>query len=97
MTFAVRVSEIFDTPVFLSTVTPGKLPTFWLRPVSALKRELLPLLGFPTNAIVYGRCMQWAKLQIDNGLNPAGSYNFEKFPDCENGNKLTLIVIPPAI
>jgi hypothetical protein len=39
------------TPVFLSTVTPGKFPTFWLRPVKELNKEDLPLLGFPTNAI----------------------------------------------
>jgi hypothetical protein len=29
--------------------------------VSALKRELFPLLGFPTNAMVYGRCMNEAQ------------------------------------
>jgi hypothetical protein len=39
-------------PVFLSTVTPGKLPTFWLRPVNALNSELFPLFGFPTSAIL---------------------------------------------
>src|ERR1700730_1930861 len=49
--WAVSDSDILETPVFLSTVTPGKLPTFWLRPVSALKRELFPLLGLPTSAI----------------------------------------------
>lgn len=38
-------------PVFLSTVTPGKLPTFWFRPVNALNNEDLPLLGLPTNAM----------------------------------------------
>jgi hypothetical protein len=44
--------EIREIPVFLSTVTPGKLPTFWLRPVSALKSEVFPLLGFPTKAML---------------------------------------------
>lgn len=49
---AESVSEIAQLPVFLSTVTPGKLPTFWLRPVSTLNKELLPLLGLPTNAML---------------------------------------------
>jgi hypothetical protein len=35
----------------LSTVTPGKLPTFWFNPVKALNKDVLPLLGLPTNAI----------------------------------------------
>src|SRR5438046_91202 len=39
-------------PVFLSTVTPAKFPTFCRRPVSALKSEDFPLLGFPTRAIL---------------------------------------------
>jgi hypothetical protein len=39
-------------PDRLSTVTPGKLATFWFRPVSALKTVDLPLLGLPTNAIL---------------------------------------------
>jgi hypothetical protein len=52
------VSLILDMPVFLSTVTPAKLPTFWFKPVRALNKELFPLLGLPTNAIVYGRCMK---------------------------------------
>src|ERR1700761_5306442 len=51
MIFTERPGASSLTPVFLSTVTPGKLPTFWLRPVSALKRELFPLLGLPTSAI----------------------------------------------
>ena len=54
-TLAVRSSDILATPVFLSTVTPGKLPTFWFIPVRELNRELFPLLGLPTNAMVYGR------------------------------------------
>lgn len=48
---AERVSEILLFPVFLSTVTPGKFPTFWFNPVSELKRELFPLFGLPTKAI----------------------------------------------
>lgn len=65
MILAVSVSDILEIPVFLSTVTPGKFPTFWFNPVRELNRELFPLLGLPTNAIVYGRCMvQSAKLTI---------------------------------
>jgi len=41
----------FSSPDFLSTVTPGKFPTFWLRPVSKLNNVVFPQLGFPTNAI----------------------------------------------
>src|SRR5215472_8153096 len=51
MMLALRPCASWVDPIFLSTVTPGKLPTFWLRPVSALKSELLPLLGLPTRAI----------------------------------------------
>jgi hypothetical protein len=53
----------------LSTVTPGKLPTFWLSPVRTLNSELLPLLGLPTKAIVYGRGMEKMKNSIDCILN----------------------------
>ena len=51
MILAVRVAEIAHSPDLLSTVTPGKLPTFCFNPVSALNRELFPLLGFPSSAI----------------------------------------------
>jgi hypothetical protein len=51
MISAFMLSEIAVLPVFLSTVTPGKFPTFWLRPVKQLNKEVLPLLGFPTKAI----------------------------------------------
>src|SRR5580698_8131759 len=48
-------------PLFLSTVTPGKLPTFWFRPVRALKRELFPLFGLPMRAIGSVFCFNvWA-------------------------------------
>src|ERR1700733_2995464 len=47
----VKPGEISVLPLFLSTVTPGKFPTFWFIPVNALKRELFPLFGFPTRAI----------------------------------------------
>jgi hypothetical protein len=40
-------------PTFFSTVTPGQLPTYWFDPVSMLKNVVLPLLGFPTSAIVF--------------------------------------------
>ena len=52
MIVLVRLSAIWQWPVFLSTVTPGKLPTCCFSPVSILNKELLPLLGFPTNAIL---------------------------------------------
>lgn len=39
-------------PVWCSTVTPGKLATFWRSPVRALKRVDLPALGGPTRATV---------------------------------------------
>jgi hypothetical protein len=48
---ASTVGEIEEVPIFLSTVTPGKFPTFWFRPVSVLNKELFPLFGFPTKAI----------------------------------------------
>ena len=73
-----------DVPVFLSTVTPGKLPTFWLRPVSTLKRELLPLLGLPTNAMVYDCCMDGAKLKTETGLCSFWELGMKEFPDCES-------------
>ena len=47
----VRPGARLLTPLFLSTVTPGKLPTFWFNPVRELKSELFPLLGLPTRAI----------------------------------------------
>jgi hypothetical protein len=37
-------------PSTRSTVTPAKLPTRWLRPVSALKRVVLPVFGLPMMA-----------------------------------------------
>ena len=37
---------------FLSTVTPAQLPTFSFLPVRALNIVVLPLLGFPANAIL---------------------------------------------
>ena len=57
-------------PVFLSTVTPGKLPTFWFNPVNTLKSELFPLLGLPTNAMfIFFVKLKWtAKLTAFNGL-----------------------------
>lgn len=51
MILAVSEDEIADSPDLLSTVTPGKLPTFCFNPVNTLNKELLPLLGFPSNAI----------------------------------------------
>jgi hypothetical protein len=41
----------WQKPVFLSTVTPGKFPTFWFSPVRELNTDVFPLFGFPTNAI----------------------------------------------
>ena len=49
---AESVSEIVHWPVFLSTVTPGKFPTFWFKPVNTLNSELFPLFGLPTNAML---------------------------------------------
>ena len=49
--FAVIPGSSTHVPVFLSTVTPGKLPTFWFKPVIALNSEVFPLLGLPTNAM----------------------------------------------
>ena len=37
---------------FLSTVTPAQFPIFSFRPVSALYIVVLPLFGFPVNAIL---------------------------------------------
>ena len=39
-------------PSLRSTVTPGKLPTCWLAPVSWLKRVVLPQFWLPTRANV---------------------------------------------
>lgn len=38
-------------PLFFSTVVPGKLLIFCLRPVSKLKRVDFPQLGFPISAM----------------------------------------------
>ena len=46
-------------PSFFSTVTPGQLPTYWLDPVRALNRVVLPQLGFPARARRMGR-VSWA-------------------------------------
>ena len=51
MIFACSSGEGLNVPIFLSTVTPGKFPTCWCKPVSSLNKELLPLLGLPTRAI----------------------------------------------
>ena len=50
-----RSSPSRASPSFFSTVTPGQLPTYWLEPVRALKRVVLPQLGLPTRATVQGR------------------------------------------
>ena len=42
------------SPVCCSTVTPGKLATFWRIPVSRLKSVVLPEFGGPTSATVFG-------------------------------------------
>src|SRR5438309_5674945 len=47
-----RLSGRAAMPVCCSTVTPGKLATLWRRPVSLLKRVVLPQLGGPTRATV---------------------------------------------
>ena len=47
-----RPSGSSAMPVCCSTVTPGKLATFWRSPVSRLKRVVLPELGGPTTATV---------------------------------------------
>ena len=39
-------------PVCCSTVTPGKLATFWRKPVRRLKSVVLPELGGPMTATV---------------------------------------------
>ena len=41
-------------PSLRSTVTPGKLPTCWLEPVSWLKRVVLPQFWLPARAKVSG-------------------------------------------
>src|SRR5215203_3058015 len=51
MILPVMVDEIGVVPVFLSTVTPGKLPVRWFKPVKTLNSEVFPLFGFPTKAI----------------------------------------------
>ena len=39
-------------PMWCSTVTPGKLATFWRNPVRRLKRVVFPEFGGPTSATV---------------------------------------------
>ena len=51
MIFTLCFSLMFEVPIFLSTVTPGKLPICWFKPVSTLNRDDFPLFGLPTNAI----------------------------------------------
>ena len=43
-------------PDFFSTVTPGKLPVFWRKPVNALNNVDLPALGLPTSATFIFPC-----------------------------------------
>src|ERR1044071_1306372 len=47
-----RLSGSAAKPVCCSTVTPGKLATFWRSPVSLLNSVVLPQLGGPTNTTV---------------------------------------------
>ena len=47
-----RPSGSSAIPVCCSTVTPGKLATFWRSPVRRLKSVVLPELGGPTSATV---------------------------------------------
>ena len=47
-----RPSGSSAIPVCCSTVTPGKLATFWRSPVRRLNRVVLPELGGPTSATV---------------------------------------------
>ena len=42
-------------PSLRSTVTPGKLPTCWLEPVSWLKRVVFPQFWLPARAKARGR------------------------------------------
>lgn len=42
-------------PIFVSTVTPARLPVRRVLPVSELNNVVLPLLGLPTNAILIVR------------------------------------------
>ena len=50
-----RPTVVALEPSFFSTVTPGQLPTYWLEPVRALKRVVLPQLGLPARAIRMAR------------------------------------------
>ena len=52
-------SPMWAVPSFFSTVTPGQLPTYWLEPVRALNRVVLPQLGLPARATRMAR-LSWA-------------------------------------
>ena len=72
--------DIEAVPTFLSTVTPGKFPTFWLRPVSVLNNELFPLLGFPTKAI--WMVLLFTKVQPTKiSSEPVGCLRYEEEDD----------------
>jgi hypothetical protein len=52
ITLAVVLLGKLVLPTFWSTVTPGKLPTFWFKPVRVLNKDVFPQLGLPTSAIL---------------------------------------------
>jgi len=79
--------EILERPVFLSTVTPGKLPTCCFNPVNALNSELFPLLGLPTNAMLMG----FDKFQVPARFPEAGNAQFTKMI-----NKIVSLSLPKA-
>ena len=77
MILALSVAEIADSPDLLSTVTPGKLPTFCFNPVSALNRELFPLLGFPSSAICSCCAFNAEVLRICKNTGKSDAYSYE--------------------
>src|ERR1044071_5933189 len=53
MMLTVRPSGSVAIPVCCSTVTPGKLATFWRSPVRRLNSVVLPEFGGPITATVF--------------------------------------------
>src|SRR5258708_3933221 len=54
-----RAPWVLARPMRCSTVTPGKLATFWRKPVSLLKSVDFPEFGGPTIATTWG-VADWA-------------------------------------
>lgn len=75
-------------PLFISTVTPGKFPTFWFNPVIQLKREVFPLFGLPNNAI----CNSFFKSQGES--QKYAIMNMIIYEKSKNVGSIKVVILP---